>query len=82
MINELAIKQVVNSQGWKEVERIIIEEVEENKLPANFHTNGKSNEEVARECAAREQASLIIKECLNKIYRVAGKQEFKKESWA
>lgn len=81
MINELAIKQVVNTQGWKEVEKIIIEEVENNKLPANFSTSGKTNEEIARECSAREMASNIIKQCLNNIYRVAGKKEFKKESW-
>ena len=57
------------------------EEVVNNSLPANFLTSGKTNEEIARECSAREMASNIIKQCLNNIYRVAGKKEFKKESW-
>lgn len=81
MYNELAIKQLVATQGWKEVEKMFIDEVVNNSLPKEFATKGKSAEQIALECMAREYASDMVTNVLNKVKGISNKKVFEEEKY-
>ena len=81
MINENAIKLLVQTAGWKEAEKMFIDEIVYNSLPKNFATKGKSIEEIALECKAREMASNMVTTVLDRIKNIANKTVFVAETW-
>lgn len=80
MFNEqekLAIKQTMQTVGWKYVLEVFNEEILEGKKPINFNTDGKSNEVIARDVVAREMASKIIDKVFKKLNGIMKEEKVK-----
>lgn len=80
-MNKLLLKSIITTKGWQEVVRIFDEEIFKSLMPENFHTAGKIPEIVAVECVAREKASKMVKDILNKITVAGNDKDLEKESW-
>lgn len=66
-INELAIKKLTETKGWQEILKVFDEEITKYNFVDNYKTEGKTIEQIALECRAREIASDIVKKTLNRI---------------
>lgn len=72
-----AIRQTVNSVGWKYIDAVFQDELVDGKKPTTFNTEGKSNEMIAREVTAREMAAKLVVRALNKIDKIAREEKVK-----
>lgn len=75
MDKKQALKQTVNSIGWKFVEEILYEEMIVKSL--DFNSEGKTDQELARIVVGQELASKGARKALNKIKSLAGEEETK-----
>lgn len=75
-MNKEAVKSILNSQGWLEIENELQKTIIEEKT--NYKTDGKSNEQIVTDIKARELARKIIDNFLKKLSRI--KNEVKKEN--
>lgn len=67
-MNITAIKQTVNSRGWRDILVIFKEEVEQEKR--DIKTDGRRFEDVAVDTIAQKQAAKIVKRVINKVNRL------------
>lgn len=65
MNKQEAIKQTVNTAGWKIIKEGLLGELINS--PLQIKTTGKSNQEIAREVTAQEMAAKRVNSYLNKI---------------
>lgn len=75
MDKKQALKQTVNSIGWKFVEEILYDEMIIKSL--DFNSEGKTDQELARMVVGQELASKGARKALNKIKSLAGEEEVK-----
>jgi hypothetical protein len=80
-MNKQAIKSIVETPAWQEIENFFKEEMLEGKKPLNIKTEGKSADMIALEVMAREQAAKSVDNALKKLRRIANNAESEKESW-
>lgn len=80
-MNKQAIKSIVETPAWAEIEELFREEVLEGKKPLNIKTEGKTAEMIAMEVMAREQAAKSVDKVLKKIRRIAGTADYDRDSW-
>ena len=80
-MNKQAIKSIVETPAWQEIEEFFKEEFLEGKKPLNIKTEGKSAEMIALEVMARNQAAKNVNNALTKLRRIASSVDEKKESW-
>jgi hypothetical protein len=65
------VDQTVSSKGWSIIEEMLLDEFISN--PLDIDTDGKTNDEVAREVAALEKAGKSAKEFLDRVHRLSNK---------
>lgn len=75
MDKKQALKQTVNSIGWKFVEEILYDEMIIKSL--DFNSEGKTDQELARMVVGQELASKGARKTINKIKALAGEEETK-----
>jgi hypothetical protein len=80
-MNKQAIKQLVEQPAFQYIEDMFMEEIVDGKKPLNFKTEGKTAEMIALEAMAREKASKMVINVLNKLRRIKNSQEYGKESF-
>lgn len=72
------LKTLVQTPAWKELKEYFIDEL--TLKPLKIKTEGKTNEQIALEVSARNEAADIVKRTLNKVERIAGKTEAKAQT--
>jgi hypothetical protein len=80
-MNINAIKSIVKTPAWSEIENYFRDEVLENKRLLNIKLEGKTNEMIATEYMAREMTAKIIDRVLNKLKRLAQDSNIEKQSF-
>ncbi len=76
-----AVKQILDSKGWLEIEQMFLDEFLEINKPINFRTDGKTNEQIASEVKGLEYSSKAVRRFLNKLNRIKNPIEIKKKTY-
>ena len=78
MYNMKGIKNIVNTDSWKEVEALLLEEL---KRAGDIKTEGKTNEMIATEVKAIEIANKTITNFLKRLRVIADSGELNEISY-